>query len=64
MANAYVSHADLFDAAAVKNARAVDDALREAAPVVKLQRENITMLARYESRDHRRDETPLQALPY
>ncbi|HEU4627136.1 MAG TPA: cytochrome P450 [Steroidobacteraceae bacterium] len=48
MATAYVSHDDLFNAAAVRNARAVDDALREAAPVVKLARENITMLARYE----------------
>jgi cytochrome P450 len=48
MANAYVSHEDLFDAAAVRNARSVDDALREAAPVVKLARENITMLARYD----------------
>ena len=33
---------------AVRNARAVDDALREVAPVVKLARENITMLARYQ----------------
>lgn len=48
MANAYVSHEDLFDAAAVRNACAVDDALRETAPVVKLARENITMLARYD----------------
>src|SRR5215471_1754504 len=48
MANAYVSHEDIFDAAAVRNARVVDDALREAAPVVKLERENITMLARYD----------------
>jgi cytochrome P450 len=48
MANTHISHEDLFDAAAVRNARAVDDALREAAPVVKLARENITMLARYE----------------
>jgi hypothetical protein len=29
---------DLFSAAAVRNARAVDDALRELAPVVKLSR--------------------------
>ncbi|HVY83086.1 MAG TPA: cytochrome P450 [Steroidobacteraceae bacterium] len=48
MATAYVSHDDLFNAAAVRNARAADDALREAAPVVKLARENITMIARYE----------------
>ena len=32
----------------MRNARAVDDRLREFAPVVKLPRENITMLARYE----------------
>ncbi len=48
MANAYVNHEDLFDAAAVRNARVVDDALRETAPVVRLERENITMLARYD----------------
>ena len=48
MATAHVSHDDLFSAASVRNARAVDDALRETAPVVKLARENITMLARYE----------------
>jgi 4-methoxybenzoate monooxygenase (O-demethylating) len=39
---------DIFNSEAVRNARAVDDALRELAPVVKLERENITMLARYE----------------
>ncbi|HUI60485.1 MAG TPA: cytochrome P450, partial [Steroidobacteraceae bacterium] len=39
---------DIFNAGAVRNARAVDDRLRELAPVVKLARENITMLARYE----------------
>jgi cytochrome P450 len=38
----------LFNAAAVRNARAVDDELRELAPVVKLSRENVTMIARYE----------------
>jgi cytochrome P450 len=48
MPTAYVSHDDLFNAASVRNARAVDDALRESASVVKLARENITMLARYE----------------
>jgi cytochrome P450 len=48
MATAYVNNDDIFNAASVRNARAVDDALREAAPVVKLARENITMLARYE----------------
>jgi cytochrome P450 len=40
---------DLFSHAAVRNARAVDDRLRELAPVVRLSRENITMLARYEN---------------
>jgi cytochrome P450 len=45
---AYVSDDDLFDAAAVRNARAVDDGVRELAPVVKLARENVTMIARYE----------------
>ena len=45
---AYVSDDDLFDAAAVRNARAIDDAVRELAPVVKLARENITLIARYE----------------
>jgi 4-methoxybenzoate monooxygenase (O-demethylating) len=45
---AYVSDDDLFNTAAVRNARAVDDQLRELAPVVKLARENITMLTRYE----------------
>jgi cytochrome P450 len=39
---------DLFSREAVCNARIVDDRLREIAPVVRLQRENITMLARYE----------------
>jgi cytochrome P450 len=39
---------DLFGTAAVRNARAVDDRLRELAPVVKLSREGITMLTRYE----------------
>ncbi len=39
---------DLFSHEAVRNARAVDDRLRELAPVVRLSRENITMLARYE----------------
>ena len=39
---------DIFSTQSVCNARAVDDALREMAPVVKLARENITMLARYQ----------------
>jgi 4-methoxybenzoate monooxygenase (O-demethylating) len=45
---AYVSDDDLFNADSVRNARAVDDGVRELAPVVKLARENITMIARYE----------------
>jgi len=45
---AYVYDGDLFDAASVRNARAVDDELRELAPVVRLSRENVTMIARYE----------------
>ncbi len=45
---ALVSNEDLFNAESVRNARAIDDRLRESAPVVKLARENITMLARYE----------------
>jgi len=45
---AFVTNEDLFSREAVRNARAVDDRLREQAPVVKLARENITMLARYE----------------
>jgi cytochrome P450 len=43
-----VSHEDLFSRESVRNARAVDDALREMAPVVKLARENITMVGRYD----------------
>jgi len=39
---------DIFGAAAVRNARAVDDRLRELAPAVRLTRENITVLGRYE----------------
>ena len=46
--SAPVLHDDIFAPEAVRNARAVDDALREMAPVVKLERENITMLARYQ----------------
>jgi cytochrome P450 len=42
------SDEDIFGRDAVRNARAVDDRLREMAPVVRLGRENITMLARYE----------------
>ena len=39
---------DPFSRESVRNARAVDDRLREFAPVVKLPRENITMLGRHE----------------
>jgi cytochrome P450 len=42
-----VSDDDLFDTAAVCNAREVDDALRELGPVVKLAREDITMVTRF-----------------
>ena len=48
MKEAYVCDDDVFNAAAVRNARAVDDILRELAPVVKLSRENISMIGRYE----------------
>jgi cytochrome P450 len=43
-----VCHEDVFGREAVRNARAVDDALREMGPVVKLARENITMVARHD----------------
>jgi 4-methoxybenzoate monooxygenase (O-demethylating) len=43
-----ITDADPFSAAAVRDARAVDDGLRELAPAVKLKRENITLLGRYE----------------
>jgi 4-methoxybenzoate monooxygenase (O-demethylating) len=39
---------DMFSRDSVRNARAVDDALREMAPVVWLEREGIAMLGRYE----------------
>jgi cytochrome P450 len=38
---------DLFGADAVRNARTVDDSLRELAPVVRLSRENIVVLGRH-----------------
>jgi len=44
----YISDEDPFGAAAVRDARAVDDRLRELAPAVKLAREDITLLTRYE----------------
>jgi cytochrome P450 len=39
---------DIFSRESIRNANAVDDSLRELAPVVRLPGENITMLARYE----------------
>ncbi|MEI9887693.1 MAG: cytochrome P450 [Rhizomicrobium sp.] len=39
---------DMFSAESVRNARAVDDGLREMAPVVRLAREDIVMLGRHE----------------
>jgi cytochrome P450 len=49
MANAIPStDLDLFDHDSVRNARAVDDHVRELAPVVHLQRENIMVLGRFE----------------
>ena len=39
---------DPFSRESVRNARSIDDRLRELAPVVRLPRENITMLARHE----------------
>ena len=44
----FATDEDPFSAEAVRNARAVDDRLRELAPAVKLARENITLLTRYE----------------
>ena len=48
MGNIAVCDDDVFSHESVRKARAVDDRLRELAPVVKLSRENITMLGRYE----------------
>ena len=39
---------DMFSAQSVRDARRVDDGIREMAPVVFLERENIVMLARHE----------------
>jgi 4-methoxybenzoate monooxygenase (O-demethylating) len=39
---------DVFSPQAVRNARAVDDRLREMAPVVRLSREKISLIGRYE----------------
>ena len=43
-----ITEEDPLSAAAVRNARAVDDRLRELAPAVKVAREDITLLTRYE----------------
>ena len=42
-----LSHDDIFGTEAVRSARAVDDALRELGPVVKLAREDVTMITRH-----------------
>src|ERR1700733_2715851 len=39
---------DMFSAESVRDARRVDDGIREFAPVVRLERENIVVLGRYE----------------
>lgn len=39
---------DMFSAESVRDARRVDDSIRELAPVVHLERENIMVLGRYE----------------
>ena len=39
---------DIFGTEAVRNARAIDDQLREMAPVVRIGRENISVIGRYE----------------
>lgn len=44
----YTTDEDPFSAAAVREARAVDDGLREMAPAVKLSRYDITLIPRYE----------------
>jgi 4-methoxybenzoate monooxygenase (O-demethylating) len=43
-----ITDEDPFSAAAVRDARTVDDRLRELAPAVKVARENITLVTRYE----------------
>jgi len=48
MATAPVVDTDMFGPEAIINARAIDDGLRELAPAVKLSREDITILGRYE----------------
>jgi cytochrome P450 len=48
MAAAPVTDLDLFSIESVRNARKVDDAIREMAPAVKLAREDVTMIGRFE----------------
>ncbi len=48
MASAPVIDLDVFSEESVRNARAVDDAIRELAPAVKLAREDVTMIGRFE----------------
>jgi cytochrome P450 len=48
MADAPVVDIDMFSVEAIRNARAVDDGLRELAPAVKLSREDITLIGRHE----------------
>ena len=48
MADAPVVDIDMFSVEAIRNARAVDDGLRELAPAVKLSREDITIIGRHE----------------
>ena len=48
MADAPVVDIDMFGVEAIRNARAVDDGLRELAPAVKLSREDITIIGRHE----------------
>lgn len=48
MADAPICDLDLFSPESVRNAREVDDMIREMAPAVKLSRENITLIGRFE----------------
>ena len=48
MADAPVVDIDMFSVEAIRDARAVDDGLRELAPAVKLSREDITIIGRHE----------------
>jgi 4-methoxybenzoate monooxygenase (O-demethylating) len=48
MTSAPVTDLDMFSAEAIRNARQIDDDLREMAPAVKLSREDITIIGRHE----------------